>query len=207
MYSSSVISICPERTVTKRAVRFVSGKLPTGIPQCQSSPYRPTSCQTFRRNAPLQDSATMSRNLLILSISAEPCPRFSDHDGTRVILPRTHAMQNCSICRLFCLFTALYDGSRLLCQYLMILWQLLFLTETCNEHLCRVSSIESGSSSSVIESKTTRRSVYDLAALMLFVPVYMILYIKNKFTALVGKLFSACYGTFFKALVTLHGFL
>lgn len=89
----------------------------------------------------------------------------------------------------------------------MILWQLLFLTETCNEHLCRVSSIESGSSSSVIESKTTRRSVYDLAALMLFVPVYMILYIKNKFTALVGKLFSACYGTFFKALVTLHGFL
>lgn len=82
----------------------------------------------------------------------------------------------------------------------MILWQLLFLTETCNEHLSQVSSIESGSNSSVIESKTTQRSVYDLTALMLFVLVYMILYIKNKFTALVGKLFSAYYGTFFQGV-------
>ena len=34
----------------------------------------------------------------------------------------------------------------------------------------------------------------------------MILYIKDEFTALVGKLFSAYYGTFSMAFATLHGF-
>jgi hypothetical protein len=54
--------------------------------------------------------------------------------------------------------------------------------------------------------RSTRGSVYDFIALLLFIPAFMILYIKDEFTALVGKLFSAYYGTFSMAFATLHGF-
>lgn len=48
--------------------------------------------------------------------------------------------------------------------------------------------------------------MFDFIALLLFIPAFMILYIKDEFTALVGKLFSAYYGTFSMAFATLHGF-
>ena len=61
---SSVIFTCPGRTVTKRAVRFGSGNLPTVIPKCQSLPYRPTSCQTFRTNVSQRVLVTTLRSPL-----------------------------------------------------------------------------------------------------------------------------------------------
>lgn len=63
----SVIYTCLARTDTKHAAKFELGRRKEATRSYQSSRSLPTSCQTFKRNVMLRDSATTSRSRLTLS--------------------------------------------------------------------------------------------------------------------------------------------
>lgn len=96
-----MIYICHEKTATRRAVRFDSGKLPTISPRCLSSPCQPTSCQMFRINVSQRDSATTSRSQSTSSTSAELCPSSSDHNTLATLFLSSNAGAQSPLCLFF----------------------------------------------------------------------------------------------------------